>query len=79
MSVSLKMTPLNASLDAALRRRQKRGVVDIKCHVDVCATTNPHDFKLALVNVFDQDEAGKVTRVPVSDLGSFEDLEKLLS
>lgn len=72
--MSGKMTELDAKLDAALRRRQALGVVDIKCHVDVSATTDPQDFKRALVNVFEQDEAREVLRLPLSDVGSFADL-----
>jgi hypothetical protein len=77
MSETLRMSLLDADLDAALRRRQKKGVVDIKCHVDVCATTNPTDFKRALLNVFKQDESGEVARVSVQDLKSFADLQRL--
>lgn len=74
MAEPMKMSTLDANLDAALRRRRQRGVVDIKCHVDVSATTNPTDFKRALLNVFDQDEAGKVERVPLAEIKTFADL-----
>jgi hypothetical protein len=69
-----QMSELDAKLDAALRKRRVAGVVDIKCHVDVTATTEPTDFKRALLNVFEQDEAGDVTRVPLANVKSFGDL-----
>jgi hypothetical protein len=72
------MSDLDANLDAALRRRRMSGVVDIKCHVDVSTTTDPTDFKRALLNVFEQDEQGDVARVALGDIKSFADLYQRL-
>lgn len=74
MSTELRMSDLDTKLQRALHRRRENGVVDIKCHVDVTATTDPRDFKRALLNVFEQDAAGTVARTRVGKFKSFDDL-----
>jgi hypothetical protein len=73
-----RTSDLNAELEAALQRRADDGVLDIKCHVEVTGATRPADFKRALLNVFKQDEAGKVTDVPLASVRSFDELYRRL-
>jgi hypothetical protein len=75
----LKMTELDCELQQALHRRRELGVVDIKCHVDVTGTTDPKDFKRALLNVFGQYDKGELQRVRLSSLRSFDELCKQIS
>ena len=69
---------LDRELRLALQMREQEGIVDLKCHVDVSGVTDPEDLKRSLLNVFEQENGGGIVCLPVSDIKSFSELDKMI-
>ena len=75
---SLRMAAVDAELEANLDAQTASGLLDIKCHIEVSRNTRPEDFRRALLNVFKREEEQLVRAMPMSKVGSFDQLVKFV-